>query len=40
MQKYHLHVSYIPAKSMHAEDALSRAAMTEKTEKTKETEQE
>ena len=31
-QKYDLHVSYIQGKSMHAENTLSRAAMTEKAE--------
>ena len=39
-QKYDLHVSYIPEKSMHEVDALSRAGKTEKTEKTDDKEQE
>ena len=30
VQKYDLYASYIPGKSMHAADALSRAVMTEK----------
>ena len=29
VQKYDLHVSYIPRKFMHAADALSRAAMAD-----------
>ena len=40
MQKYDLHVSYIPGKSMPAADALSRTAMADDIKNTDQTEHE